>query len=59
MELGIILLLILLGIVLVLAWSLGLGWLWSHLLPFSLLEGFATGHGGVGHCWLCRQPPPG
>jgi hypothetical protein len=39
MELVIILLLILLGLALVLAWSIGLGWLLSHLLPFSLFEG--------------------
>ena len=39
MELVFIVLLILLGIVLVLAWSIGLGWLVSHLLPFSLFEG--------------------
>ncbi len=39
MELVITLLLILVGMALVLAWSIGLGWLLSHLLPFSLFEG--------------------
>ena len=39
MELVVIVLVILLGIVVVLAWSIGLGWLVSHLLPFSLFEG--------------------
>ena len=39
MELLIILLLILAGMALVLVWSIGLGWLLSHLLPFSLFEG--------------------
>jgi hypothetical protein len=29
----------LLGIILVLAWSIGLGWLLSHIVPFSLFEG--------------------
>jgi hypothetical protein len=38
-ELAIILLLLLVSIALVLAWSIGLGWLLSHLLPFSLFEG--------------------
>src|SRR5260370_42445254 len=38
-ELAIILLVILLGMALVLAWSIGLGWLLSHLLPFSLFAG--------------------
>ncbi len=39
MELVITLLLILAGMALVLVWSIGLGWLLSHLLPFSLFEG--------------------
>jgi hypothetical protein len=39
MELAIILLFILVGMALVLAWSIGLGWLLSHILPFSLFEG--------------------
>ena len=38
-ELAIILLVILVSIALVLAWSIGLGWLLSHLVPFSLFEG--------------------
>jgi hypothetical protein len=29
----------LLGIILVLVWSIGLGWLLSHIVPFSLFEG--------------------
>ncbi len=39
MELVIILQLILVGMAMVLVWSISLGWLLSHLLPFSLLEG--------------------
>lgn len=39
MELLVLLVLGLLGIVLVLAWSIGLGWLLTRLLPFSLFEG--------------------
>jgi hypothetical protein len=39
MELLIILLLILAGMAVVLVWSIGLGWVLSHLLPFSLFEG--------------------
>ncbi len=39
MELVFILLVIVLGLALVLAWSIGLGWLLSHVLPFSLFEG--------------------
>jgi hypothetical protein len=39
MQLVISLLLLLVGMALVLVWSIGLGWLLSHLLPFSLFEG--------------------
>ena len=35
----VLILLGLVGIVLVLAWSIGLGWLLTHILPFSLFEG--------------------
>lgn len=39
MEVIVFVVLGLVGVALILAWSIGLGWLVSHLLPFTLFEG--------------------